>query len=75
MIGFIVLGLVMVGSPYFGRRLGWTIIILGVAGSLGVVFSLVVFETIGFMFLADLIFLLLIGRKLYSLSKDGREVK
>ena len=69
MIGFIALGVTMIGAPAFGRRLGWTTIVLGVAGGIGVVFSLFVIETIGLMFLSDLIFLLLVGRKVYSLSK------
>jgi hypothetical protein len=68
MVGFIVLGLAMKDAPEFGPQYGWTTIIIGVVGCLGVSFSLVVFETIGTMFLADLIFLLLIGRKLYVLS-------
>ena len=68
MVGFIVLGLAMKDAPEFGPQYGCTTIIIGVVGCLGVSFSLVVFETIGTMFLADLIFLLLIGRKLYVLS-------
>ena len=70
MIGFVALGLVMRKDSAIGSRLGWTTIVLGVAGGLGVVFSLIVFESIGFMFIADLLFLLLNGRKLYQLSKQ-----
>ena len=72
MIGFIALGMAMIGAPVFGRRLGGMSIVLGVVGGVSVVFSLLVFETIGIMFLANLIFLLLIGRKVYSLSREPR---
>jgi len=75
MIGFIALGVAMIRAPAFGRRLGWVSIVLGVLGGVGVVVSLFVFEAIGFMFLADLIFLLLFGRKVYSLSKGPRSIK
>lgn len=69
MIGFIVFGVVMIAVPAFGRRLGWMAIVLGVVGAIGAVFSLFVFETIGFMFLSDLVFLLVVGRRVYGLSK------
>ena len=75
MIGFIALGVAMIEAPAFGRRLGWTIIVLGVAGGIGVVFSLFVFETIGLMFLSDLTFLLLVGWKVYNLSKGQSSPK
>jgi len=75
MIGFIALGIAMFRAPVFSRRLGWVSIILGVLGGVGVVASLFVFEAIGIMFIADLIFLLLFGRKVYSLSKGPRSLK
>jgi hypothetical protein len=69
MIGFVVLGVVMLGAPAFGRRFGGVIIVLGVVGTVGAIASLFVFEAIGVMFLADLIFLPLFGWKVYSLSR------
>jgi hypothetical protein len=69
MIGFIALGVAMIRAPAFGRRLGWVSIVLGVLGGVGVVVSLFIIEAIGFMFLADLIFLILFGRKVYRLSR------
>ena len=75
MIGFIALGIAMFRAPVFSHRLGWVSIILGVLGGVGVVASLFVFEAIGIMFIADLIFLLLFGRKVYSLSKGPRSLK
>ncbi len=75
MIGFIALGVAMIGAPAFGRRFGGVSIVLGVLGGVGVVVSLFVFEAIGLMFLADLIFLPLFGWKLYSLSRGPRSPK
>jgi hypothetical protein len=72
MMGFIALGLAMMRSPVYGRRLGGMSIALGVGGGVCAILSLLVFETIGIMFIADLIFLLMIGRKVYSLSKESR---
>jgi hypothetical protein len=75
MIGFIVLGAAMIRTPAFGRRLGWMAIVLGVAGAIGAVFSLFVFETLGLFFLSDLVFLLVVGRRLYGLSKGQGSLK
>ena len=75
MIGFIALGVAMTRAPAFSRRLGWVSIVLGVLGGVGVVASLFVFEAIGIMFIADLIFLILFGRKVYSLSKGPHSTK
>jgi hypothetical protein len=69
MIGFMVLGVVMLKAPTFGRRFGGVSIVLGVVGTVGAIASLFVFEAIGVMFLADLIFLPLFGWKVYSLSR------
>jgi hypothetical protein len=73
MIGFIVLGLAMMGAPAFGRRFGGISITLGVIGIIGVVTSLFVFETIGLMFLVNLIFLPLFGWKIYNLSRSPNQ--
>ena len=72
MIGFISFGFAMLKAPVFSRRFGVMWIVFGVVGVVSVVFSLFVFETIGLMFLVDLIFLLTVGRKVYNLSKDPR---
>jgi hypothetical protein len=69
MIGFVAFGLVMRQDSDFTSRHGWATTLLGVVGGLGVVFSLFVFEAIGLMFIADLVFLVLNGRRLYQLSK------
>ena len=73
MLGFIVLGMAMLKAPAFGRRLGGLTIGLGVVGTIGAIASLFVFQAIGVMFLADLIFLPLFGRKLYKMSKTRNE--
>lgn len=65
------LNLAMVRAPEFGR-LGWMTVILGVAGALSSVFSLFVFETIWFMFLSDLVFLIVVGRRVHGMSKSQR---
>jgi hypothetical protein len=44
--------------------------VLGGMGTMGVVASLFVFEAIGAMFLADLVFLSIFGWKLYGLSRS-----
>ncbi len=75
MVGFMVLGVVMLEAPDFGRRLGRVSIVLGVVGILGAIASLFVFEAIGVMFPADLIFLTLFGWKVYSLSRGPRSPK
>jgi hypothetical protein len=72
MIGFMVLGVVMLKAPTFGRRFGGVSIVLGVVGTVGAIASLFVFEAIGVMFLADLIFLPLFGWKLLRLSRGPR---
>lgn len=70
MIGFIALGLAMIRAPAYGRRLGGMSVALGAVGGVCVVSSLLVFEMMGIMFIADLIFLLIMGRKVYSLSRE-----
>ena len=73
MISYIILGLAMLGAPAFGRRFGGMSITLGLVGTIGVVASLFVFETIGLMFIVNLIFLPLIGWKVYSLSRSATQ--
>jgi mannitol-specific phosphotransferase system IIBC component len=50
-------------------------IVLGVVGTVGAIASLFVFEAIGVMFLADLIFLPLFGWKLFRLSRGPHSIK
>ncbi len=73
MIAFIVLGMVMLRTPVFSPRFGRVSIVLGVVGTVGAIASLFVFEAIGVMFLADLIFLPVFGRKLLKMSKTTDE--
>ncbi len=73
MIGFIALGVAMLGATAFGKRFGWAGVGLGVVGVVGVVASLFVSGSIGVQLmgtaaLANLIFLPLFGSKLYRLS-------
>ncbi len=69
MIGFIALGVAMRGAPAFGSRLGGVSIVLGVAGGVGVFVNLFVLGVIGVVAFTALIFLLLFGWKVYSLSR------
>lgn len=73
MTGFVFLGVAMLGAPDFGRRLGGLTIVFGVIGIAGAIASMFVFQAIGVMFLIDLIFLPLFGRKLYKMSKTTNE--
>ena len=75
MIGFIALGVAMLRAPAFGRRFGGVSIVIGVVGTVGAVVSLFVFEAIGVMVLANLIFLPLFGWKVYSLSRGPSSPK
>jgi len=58
----------MVG--YLGSSVGWMTVVLGVVGALGSIFSLIVFETIGVMFLSELVFLLDVGQRVYVKSRN-----
>jgi len=69
-IGFIVLGVAMLGSPAFGKRFGGVSMVLGVAVVAGMsVFGVDSDSVIPFVLVAFIIFPLLFGWKLYSLSK------
>ncbi len=69
MIGFIALGVAMRGAPAFGSRLGGVSIVFGVAGGVGVFVNLFVLGALGVAVIGILIFLLLFGWKVYSLSR------
>ena len=77
MISFITLGVAMIGTTAFDRRLGKVSIVIGVIGLVGVVASLFVSGTIGMQLMgtavfANLIFLPLFGWKVYCLSRAGK---
>ena len=69
MIGFIALGVAMLGAPNFGKGFGGVTVVLGVAGAVGQYATVVVPAGIGAAVLANLIFLFLFGWKVYSLSR------
>jgi hypothetical protein len=78
MVGFTVLGLAMFGSTSFGRRFGWLSITLGAVGVVGVLTSLFVPGAIGIQLMgsaafANLIFLPLLGFKVFRLSRAKAE--
>jgi len=69
-IGFIVLGVAMLGSPAFGKRFGGVSVVLGVAVVVGMsIFGVDSDLIFPFVLIAFIIFPLLFGWKLYSLSK------
>jgi len=77
MIGFIALGVAMLGATAFGRRFGRVSIVLGVIGLVGVVASLFVPGLIGMQLMGstafvNLIFLPLFGWKVYRLSRAAK---
>jgi Domain of unknown function (DUF4386) len=74
-IGFMFLGLAMIQSPTFGKVLGAVIAGFGVAGLLGVAFFAVTSGTFAiFALLTFVIFPVLIGWRVYSLSKRAHGV-
>ena len=72
-VGIIALGVAMLGAPAFGKGFGGGSIVLGAVGAAGVYIRLVAPLTIGTYVLATLIFLLLFGWKVYSLSRAETE--
>lgn len=69
-IGFIVLGVAMLGSPAFGKRFGGVSVVLGVAVVVGMsIFGVDSDLIFPFVLIAFVILPLLFGWKLYSLSK------
>jgi len=78
MMGFITLGVAMLGPTAFGKRFGWVSIALGVVGVVGVIASLFVpglmgIQLMGFAVFANLIFLPLFGFKVYRLSRATKK--
>jgi len=70
-IGFIVLGVAMLGAPAFGKGFGGASVVIGVVGVVGI--SIVAVDSpsiFPFVILAFIIFPLLFGWKVYSLSRS-----
>jgi len=69
-IGFVVLGVAMLGSPAFGKRFGGVSMVLGVVVVVGMsILGVDSDSVIPFVLIAFIVFPLLFGWKLYSLSK------
>ena len=69
-IGFIVLGVAMLGSPAFGKRFGVVSMVLGVAVAVGMsILGVESDSVIPFVLIAFMVFPLIFGWKLFSLSK------
>ncbi len=69
-IGFIVLGVAMLETPAFGRGVGWVSVVLGVVGIVGILlFPIDSLSYAPFGILAYIIYPVLFGRKVYSLSR------
>ena len=73
--GVIALGLAMLGSPAFGKGFGWVSIVLGVIGLVAAVLQLIdPASMVGAgSYFACLIFYLVLGWKVYSLSRARKE--
>jgi hypothetical protein len=69
-IGFIILGVAMLRAPAFGRGFGWVSVVLGVVGIVGILlFPIDSLLYAPFGILAYIIYPVLFGRKVYSLSR------
>jgi len=69
-LGLIALGVAMLGAPAFGKGFGGVSVVLGVVGLVAAAFNMVDPSMIGAgSFFAHLVFLLVLGWKVYSLSK------
>ena len=70
-IGLIALGVAMLGAPAFGKGFGWLSVVLGVVGLAAAVFYIVApgSPIAAVTFFAIIIFQLVLGWKVYSLSR------
>jgi hypothetical protein len=70
-VGLIALGVAMLGTPAFGKGFGWVSVVLGVVGLVAAVLQMVdPSSMIGAgSYFACLIFYLVLGWKVYSLSR------
>ena len=73
-IGLIALGVAMLGAPAFGKGFGWVSVVLGVVGLAAAVSNIVDPASMiaAVTFFAIIIFQLVLGWKVYSLSKAPR---
>ena len=70
MIGLVVLGVGMLGAPEFGRGFGWVSVVFGVVGIVGILlFPVDTLPFAAFAILAYIIYPVLFGWKVYSLSR------
>jgi hypothetical protein len=71
MIGLILLGAAMFGSPAFGKGLSWMSVLLGAVGFVGAVLQMI--DPASFVgvlsYCSFIIFFFVMGRKIHSLSK------
>ncbi len=70
-VGLIILGVGMFGSPTFGKGFGWVSVVLGILGLVAAILQMIDPSSMvgAGSYFACLIFYLVMGRKLYSLSK------
>jgi hypothetical protein len=70
-VGLLALGVAMLGAPAFGRGFGWMSVVIGVVGLVAAVLQMVdPSSMIGAgSYFASLIFYLVLGWKVYSLSR------
>jgi magnesium-transporting ATPase (P-type) len=70
-IGLIALGVAMLGAPAFGKGFGWVSVVLGVVGLAAAVFNIVDPASMiaAVTFFAIIIYQLVLGWKVYSLSR------
>lgn len=72
LLGLTALGVAMLGTPAFGKSLGWASVVLGVLGLIAAILNMVETPTIGAVsFLTMIIFFLVLGWKVYSLSRSA----
>jgi hypothetical protein len=74
-IGLIALGVAMLGSPAFGKGFGAASVVLGVVGLVAAVLQMVDPSSMvgAGSYFASLIFYLVLGWKVYSLSRSPME--
>ncbi len=70
-VGLIILGVGMFSSPTFGKGFGWVSVVLGILGLVAAILQMIDPSSMvgAGSYFACLIFYLVMGRKLYSLSK------
>ena len=71
MVSLIALGVAMLGAPAFGKGFGGVSVVLGGVGTVAVYTNLVILAAIGVAVLATIIFVPLLGWKVYTLSREA----